>query len=83
MNAIALATKRDASIMKYPCNAHNNAFTNIIEIEYKEISFALFVVYVLYNWGNIYTQFVIGANVATISGKKYSLLHIYGDIYDG
>ena len=36
--------------------------------EYNDKSFTLFVIYVLYNWGNNCIEFTIGANVAIING---------------
>jgi len=50
-NAIELATRSELSKMKYPCNNHNAFVAKMSAIEYIDRSFALFVVYVLYNWG--------------------------------
>jgi len=68
-NAIELATKREESIMKYPCNNHSKFVAKMRDREYKDKSFELFVMYVLYNWGTSCTQLTIGANVATINGS--------------
>ena len=81
-NAIELATKREVSIIKYPCNNHNKFVVKIRKSEYIERSLELLVIYVLYNWGTSCTQLMIGAIVATINGIDIYILLYFKIILD-
>ena len=60
------ATIRDVSFIKYPWINHNILVNNNKHNEYNDKSSTCLVWYDLYNCGNSYTQFTIGANTATV-----------------
>ena len=46
------ATISEISVIKYPCSNQSKLVSKIRDKEYNDKSFTLFVIYVLYNWGN-------------------------------
>ena len=62
------ATISEISIIKNPCSNQSKLVSKMSDKEYNDKSFTLFVLYVLYSWGNNWIEFTIGANVATING---------------
>ena len=61
------ATISEISVIKYPCSNQSKLVSKMSNKKYNDKSFTLFVIYVLYNWGNNWIEFTIGANVATIN----------------
>ena len=46
------ATISEISNIKYPCSNRSKLVSKMSDKEYNDKSFTLFVIYVLYNWGN-------------------------------
>jgi hypothetical protein len=46
------ATISEISVIKYPCSNQSKLVSKMSDKEYNDKSFTLFVIYVLYNWGN-------------------------------
>ena len=61
------ATISEISVIKYPCSNQSKLVSKMSNKKYNNNSFTLFVIYGLYNWGNNWIEFTIGANVATIN----------------